>query len=179
MRMAEFADRLFTDLMAEYRPVLEQTELPEPRTRRSATPVWLTGGLASVAALVTTVLLLLTTGGPAYAVTPNPDGTVTVTLNQMTALSEATAALHALGAPTAVGCPGAGPIEVIEPRTNTVVINPKGIPPGQVGVLFAEPRPAGAPLISWHVVPARTQDCAALAKALANARKAAGISGGR
>jgi hypothetical protein len=179
MRMAKFADDLFTDLMAEYRPTLEQTELPTPRRKRSAKPIWLTGGFASVAALVTTILLLFTAGAPAYAVTRNPDGTVTLTLNQMAALAQAAAALHAFGAPSAVGCPGTGPIEVVTPGTNTVVIDPRDVPVGQTGVLFAAPRSSGPPRLSWHVVPTHSPDCAELEKALANARKAKSAGGGR
>lgn len=177
--MAKFADQLFTDLMAEYGPDLERTELRELRKKRSAKPIWLSGGVAGVAALVATILLLLTTGAPAYAVTRNPDGTVTVTLNQTAALAQATAALHSLGAPTAVGCVGTAPIEVVTPGTNTVVIDPKKVPPGQLGVLFAVPGAAGPPRLSWHVVPTLAQDCAAVEKALANARKARAANGGR
>lgn len=179
MTMPKFADDLFADLMAEYRPNLEQTELPEPRKKRSAKPVWLTSGFVTIAALVTTVLLLFTTGAPAYAVTRNPDGTVTVTLNQMAALAQAAAALHVLGAPTAVGCPGTTPIEVVTPGKNTVVIDPRDIPAGQTGVLFAAPDSTGPPRLSWHVVPTHSPDCAELEKALTNARKAKAASGGR
>ncbi len=179
MTMPKFADDLFTDLMAEYRPTLERTELPQPRKKRSTKPIWLTGGFASIAGLVTTALLLFTTGAPAYAVTRNPDGTVTVTLNQMAALAQAAAALHAFGAPRAVGCPGTTPIEMVTPGKNTVVIDPRNIPADQTGVLFAAPDSTGPPQLSWHVVPTHSPDCAELEKALANARKAKAASGGR
>ncbi|HJP80113.1 MAG TPA: hypothetical protein VJ914_37930 [Pseudonocardiaceae bacterium] len=161
---------------------MAQTELTRQRNLfrgRSAKPIWLSGSVASVAAVVATILLLLTTGAPAYAVTQNPDGTVTVTLNQAAALAQAAAALHSLGAPSAVGCVGTAPIEAVTPGTNTVVINPKNLTPGQVGVLFAVPRAAGPPRLSWHVVPTLAQDCAAVEKALANVRKAQAANGGR
>jgi hypothetical protein len=172
--MAKFADQLFTDLMAEYRPTLEQTELPEPpRKRPVSKPVWLTSGATALAALVTTVVLLLTTGGPAYAVTRNPDGTVTLTLNQMTALTDAAAALHSFGAPDAVGCQWTTTISGFPPAsTNTVVINPKAIPPGRTGVLVAKPNSSGMPLVTWVVLPSNAQDCAAISKALKNVHAA-------
>ena len=68
--MGEFADQLFTDLMAEYRSTLDATELPAPHRRlRVAKPVWVTSGVASLGALLATALLVFTTGAPAYAVT--------------------------------------------------------------------------------------------------------------
>lgn len=174
MRMPKFADQLFTDLMAEYRPTLERTELPEsPRKRPVARRVRLTSGATALAALVTTVVLLFTTGAPAYAVVSNPDGTVTLTLNQMGGLTDAVTALHSLGAPDAVGCPMEYTSSAFPPAsTNSVVINPKAIPPGRTVVLVAKPNSVGQPLVNWVVLPGHVPDCVAIWQALENARAA-------
>lgn len=173
MTMTEFADQLFTELMAEYRPTLEKTELAQPRAKRSTRPVWLTSGLATLGALLTTVLLLVTSGGPAYAVTRNPDGTITVTLNQLAALTQAAAALNTLGTPTAFGCPWheAG---FPDPVSNSVTINPRTIPPGNAFAVVAAARQYGPPQISMVILSSPAAGCAALDAALANARKAGG-----
>jgi hypothetical protein len=173
--MAKFADQLFTDLMADYRPTLDETELPQPPKKRSAKPVWLTGGFATVVALITTASLLLTTGAPAYAVTRNSDGTVTVTLNQMAALQQAAAALHAMEAnPTAV-CELDSHSVVFPPyATNSVVVNERMPRTGAEGtVVVAATGPNGPPKVAWVLVAApATHSCAALKAALDAARKA-------
>jgi hypothetical protein len=171
--MGEFADQLFTDLMAEYRPTLDATELPEPRKRRTvAKPVWLTSGLASFGALVTTLLLVFTTGAPAYAVTQNANGTITLTVNQLDALNQAAAALHPLGAANAISCQLSFDVPEFPPSTtDTVVVDPKEIPPGAMGVLYGQLGPNGKPMVFWTVVP---MDGTPACQALNNARNTAG-----
>jgi hypothetical protein len=171
--MADFADRLFDDLMAEYRPTLDATELPAPPRRRAVTkPVWLTSGVATIGALAATLLLVFTTGAPAYAVTENPNGTVTLTLNQLDALTDAAAALHPLGATNVTGCQANQGIKEFPPSTtDSVVIDPKKIPPHSVGVLFARLGPNGKPMVIWTVMPINaTPVCEALNNAVASAR---------
>ncbi|HEY4455673.1 MAG TPA: hypothetical protein VGN81_15280 [Pseudonocardiaceae bacterium] len=173
--MGEFADQLFADLMAEYRPILDATDLPAPRRRRVTKPVWVSSGVASLGALLAAVLLVFTTGAPAYAVTQNPNGTITLTLNQLTALSDAAAALHPLGATNATGCQvNFGVAQFPSSTTDTVVIDPKKIPPGATGVLYGGLGNNGKPMIMWTIVPMNgTPAC----QALNNARNARNILG--
>jgi hypothetical protein len=170
--MTKFADQLFTDLMAEYRSALDATELPRQQKQRSARPAWLTGGVATAVALVTTVSLLLTTGGPAYAVTKNADGTITFTLNQLAGAQEAAAALRAIDAdPTAV-CELDNSANAFSPQaTNSVVFYPT-VPKLDITgtMVFATGAPKGTPIVTWVQVNAPpAQSCAALEAAL-NAR---------
>jgi hypothetical protein len=178
MTMPKFADQLFTDLMAEYRPTLEQTELARPPMRRSTKPAWLTSGLATLGALLTTILLLVTSGGPAYAVTKNPDGTITVTLNQMAALAQAAAALNKLGPHTAIGCTSSN-ADFPAALPNSVTIDPAELPVDQPIAVVAAPGAAGLPEVTWVELPAHAQGCAEVFTALADARKAAQASGGK
>lgn len=173
--MTDFTDRLFADLMVEYRPTLDATELPEPRKRRMTKPLWLTSGAASVGALTATLLLVFTTGSPAYAVTQNPNGTVTLTLNQLSALGAAVAALHPLGATNATGCPLSVPTsDFPSSTTDSVVIDPK-IPPNSVGLLYGQLGPDGKPMVFWTVTP---KDGTPACRALNNARNQSASQGG-
>jgi hypothetical protein len=173
--MPKFADQLFTDLMAEYRPTLDETELAQPPKKRSTRPVLLTGGFATIVALITTVSLLLTTGAPAYAVTRNSDGTFTVTLNQMAALQQAAATLHAMDANRTAVCELDSHDVVFPPyATNSVVVNERMPRTGVEGtVVVAATSPNGPPKVAWVLVAAPpTQTCAALKAALDAARRA-------
>ena len=165
--MAKFADQLFTDLMAEYRPALDETELPEPHARRRvAKPVWFSGGFVTIAALVTTVLLVFTTGAPAYAITQNSDGTVTLTLNQLKALAQATAALHSMGRSAAAGCQLNSSAIFSPSSTDSVTIDPKKITSGIEGMLVAATGKDGSPRLGWILVPSSVHNCADLNAAL-------------
>ncbi|GAA3642669.1 hypothetical protein GCM10022267_31580 [Lentzea roselyniae] len=90
-----FKDNLLQDLMSEHGPAL--AELPEQRTRRSARPVLAAAGVLAVAGAAT---VALTTGGnapEAYAVTKNPDGSVTVTIRDIKGVDAANAKLREYG----------------------------------------------------------------------------------
>lgn len=168
--MTDFTDRLFDDLMAEYRPTLDATTLSEPRRRRVPKPVWLTSGVGSVGALIATLLLVFTTGAPAYAVTENPNGTVTLTLNQLAALDQAAAALHSLGATYATACQLTA-ADFPPSTTDTVVLDPKKIPPHSRVVLYGQLGPDGKPMVIWTTVP---MDGMPACRALNNARTLGG-----
>lgn len=100
--MSNFEDRLIGELMDEHGPALAVLERPEPR-RRSNRPLWMTGSVLTVA-LAAAAVLTLTTGSssPAYAVTQNPNGTVTLTLADLTGVDGANAELRGLGLPVRV-----------------------------------------------------------------------------
>lgn len=100
--MSNFEDRLIGELMNEHGPALAVLERPESR-RRSSRPLWMTGGALTVALGVAAVVTLTGGGGsPAYAVTQNPNGTVTLTLNEMSGIDGVNAKLRQLGLPVVV-----------------------------------------------------------------------------
>jgi len=116
--MTKFADQLYEDLMREHGAELRS--LPEPaaapvRSRgRAPRPAWLTAGLVTATAAAAGGFVLF--GGaasPAYAVTQNANGTVSVAVKQASAIDAANAKLKAIGVrvvivPVRAGCPNLG-----------------------------------------------------------------------
>ncbi|HEX4223307.1 MAG TPA: hypothetical protein VHZ97_13150 [Pseudonocardiaceae bacterium] len=116
--MNKFEDRLIGDLMEQHGPALAQLRRPEPSKRRHR-PLWLSGAAAVVigAAIATSVTLAGGGGTPAYALTQNPNGTVTLTLSDMTGIIGANAELRKLGLPVLVvpfgqHCPDEAPFDI-------------------------------------------------------------------
>jgi hypothetical protein len=96
--MNKFADQLFDDLMQEHGPALASARVPAAPKRRVAHPVRLSavaGGIAAVAAAVG----LLTAGGasPAYAVTANANGSVSLDVYDQSGIAGANQALRTMG----------------------------------------------------------------------------------
>jgi hypothetical protein len=96
--MSKFKDQLFTDLMREHGAALALAELPKPR--RNTRPVWVAAGAVAMAGAATAGITLFSAGTPAFAVTDNPDGSVTVSIKDPNALD---AANRELARPTAHG----------------------------------------------------------------------------
>jgi hypothetical protein len=95
--MATFEDQLWTDLLSEHGTELAGAS--RSATRRSrAKPILVTAGTFGVVGAATAVALTLTATAspPAYAVTANPDGTVSVTINEIVGVSGANAELARL-----------------------------------------------------------------------------------
>ena len=97
--MSKFTDHLWRDLVREHGPTLAHVDRPEPGRARRPRPRVLAGstlGLAGVGAA-----LVLALGGvgapPAFAITTNSDGSVTVQINQDTSLPAANHTLTAMG----------------------------------------------------------------------------------
>ncbi|HEY6497273.1 MAG TPA: hypothetical protein VIZ43_28690 [Trebonia sp.] len=96
--MTKFSDQLFDDLIQEHGPQLAATRVPAAPKRRVAHPVRLSavgGGIAAVAAAVG----LLTAGGasPAYAVTSNANGSVSLDVYNQSGIAGANQALQKMG----------------------------------------------------------------------------------
>jgi hypothetical protein len=109
--MTTFADQLFTDLMLEHGSSLATTRRPAPAPRRH--PVRVAGGLVGAAAAATTGIVLFTGGSPAYALTDNPNGSVTLEINKPSGIAEANEAFAARGdrvvvVPVRSDCPDIG-----------------------------------------------------------------------
>lgn len=153
--MTRFADQLFDDLMREHGSALAHTRVPAaPKRHPAARPVLLTAGAGGLAVAATVGSLLATGGGtPAYAVTKNSDGTVTLAVYQQSGIAAANAQLHQLGdeqvvvVPVRSGCPSisslrapAVPARQISVRASSsgdgaVTVDAHGIPAGDILVL--------------------------------------------
>ena len=157
--MTKFEDRLFDDLMREHGTALARLRPPAAAKRHIAARRALlatgAGGL-TVAAVAGT--LVASGGSPAYAayaVTKNPDGTVTVAIYSKSGIPGANARLRQLGdqvvvVPVAPGCPSLhslpapgvpskGQISVESGRSKDggVTVNAQGIPAGDILVVGA------------------------------------------
>lgn len=94
-------------LLGAMRHQIEITEMPAPHRLPHAPAVRLggrlrilAGGAAAAVAATTAAVLAIsaaTTAAPAFAVTDNPDGSVTITLNEITGVSDLNAKLASMG----------------------------------------------------------------------------------
>lgn len=149
--MTRFSDQLLDDLMREHGPTLAHTRLPaQPRRRVTARRMLLAGGTLAVAAAIAGTLAARNPA-PAYAVTQNPDGTVTLTVRQTSGIAPANAALRQLFdnkvvvLPVKPGCPSlsslptpAAPGDLITMRialSRSVTVNAKRIPARDIFVV--------------------------------------------
>jgi len=186
--MTKFADQLYEDLMREHGDALRSVSQPETETvparlrRRATRPAWLTAGLVTGTGAVAGGFVLF--GGataPAYAVTQNPDGTVSVSVSQASAIDAANAKLTALGVravvvPVRAGCPsfdsvtmhntqlshGSGSAAVHSSvsvavgghngQISSITINAKGVPADETIVLAFESTDGGVIGASGFVV---------------------------
>lgn len=96
--MTKFADQLLDDLMREHGPALAQT-VPSAHPKRHITTrrTLLAGGGALAVAGVVAGALVAGGGTPAYAVTKNPDGTITLAVYQQAGIAQANTRLRQLG----------------------------------------------------------------------------------
>jgi hypothetical protein len=156
--MTKFADELFTDLMREHGPALELVRLPNRRT--VPRPVWVAAGAVGLAGAITAGVTVAGGGSPAYAVTANGDGTVTVSIAQLTGVDGANGALRTLGdrvvvVPVRPGCPDFDSLPVADPgsrnqptevsgsasghggSSGTITVNARGVPAGDTMTVAA------------------------------------------
>jgi hypothetical protein len=130
---------------------------PAPGLRR---PALLTGSALGIAGLATAGVFALSSASPGFAVTKNPDGTVKVSLSDLSDLSALNQTLAQDGVPvTAVpitaACSATGAINSPsgesspsisasgQETTDVVTIDPSQIPSGEVGVLGASQTASG------------------------------------
>jgi hypothetical protein len=142
--MSTFEDRLWSALVREHSDQMHLiTVAVRPHRRR---PALITGTAlaAAIAAAAVVLALIATTSTPAFAVTTNSDGTVTVTLNDVKAITALNAELTrdgiaARAIPLTADCPVHGfpnPMPAgTNPSTYTITIVPAEIPPGYTAVL--------------------------------------------
>lgn len=111
--MNRFEDKLLNDLMVEHGAELADAERP-PARRGISRPVWVTAGVLAVAATAAAGITVFGDTPPAYAVTRNDDGSVTVTIRELAAIEPANAKLRELGVrvravPQTTDCPTLAP----------------------------------------------------------------------
>ena len=163
--MSKFEDHLWTELVREHGGVMARASRPavKPAHRR---PRLLAGtglGVAGVGAAVALVLATTSTS-PAFAVTRNHDGSVTISIKRYGGIAGANARLHQLGIRATVtqqvpaGCqptaspPAGGQGAAVESGTEAPAaraslqwrIVPSQVPMGQQLVLTPPPPPPGA-----------------------------------
>jgi len=141
--MSSFEDRLWSELVREHGDRMQPPTIGARSNRRR--PALITGtALATAVSAAAAVLLLTTTSTPAYAVTTNPDGTVTLTLNDVKAITAVNAELArdgiaARAIPLTADCPIHGfpnPMPAgTNPSTYTITIVPAEIPAGYTAVV--------------------------------------------
>jgi hypothetical protein len=163
--MTKFEDQLFVDLMREHGSTLEAIEPPAATRRYMASRrVLLATGAGGLAVAATASALVVASGGgtPAYALTTNHDGTVTLAVYQESGITQANAKLRQLGdnvvvVPVGAGCPSitslrapavqpSNPISVQASGSvgGAITVNAHGVPAGDVIVVAAETSAQGS-----------------------------------
>lgn len=94
--MTKFDDSLLDELMNKHSATLTTMKRAESHRRRTARPLAFAASGLAVAGAVSAIALT-GTDSPAYAVTPNTDGTVTVSIEDVKAVDAANAELQRLG----------------------------------------------------------------------------------
>ena len=180
--MSSFEDHLWSDLVREHgdrmRTSPRQTAAlatsvtgadaaRDPRLRR---PAILTGtALGSAGAAAAAVLALTaTTTAPAFAVTDNADGSITVTLREISGLSGLNAefarrGLKARAVPMSSTCPTKGFGNALPAGTNfntfTITLDPSEVPDGYTAVVAATQTASGKVELVQGAVPPPVPAC--------------------
>lgn len=169
--MSEFEDNLWLEVVREHGHELARAGRRGRKHRRATRPQLLAGTTVGVAAIATAAAVLFgaSTSSPAFAVTRNADGTVTVRLKQPSGIAGANRRLAAMGVraqiaaqaktPPKLVCPGgAAPTITFDPariaEQHVLVITPGQPSSGDAGALKAQ-RNAGVAAASApgnHVV---------------------------
>ncbi|WP_158885972.1 hypothetical protein [Amycolatopsis anabasis] len=174
--MGKFEDRLLTDLLTEYRPTLNAAKQPEESAapRASRRPLWIAAGVLGLVGTATAGAVLLGGGSPAYAVTKDANGEVTVRLRDASGIDGANQELREQGVPAVVvpikpGCTDIGELPVDKPtgrmtaqaqtQNGEIVFQTKNVPPGDTVVVTAEGNPASRLTLGMLLVKGAPPDC--------------------
>jgi hypothetical protein len=161
--MTKFEDQLYADLMRQHGPALAGTRLPAASRRHIASRRALLATGAGGIAVATAAGALAAGGGtPAYAVTANRDGTVTLAVYQAPGIAQANAKLRQLGdnvvvVPVRPGCPSITslPAPAVPPQGSvsvggsgsadgSITVDAHGVPAGDIMVVGVETSGQGA-----------------------------------
>jgi len=177
--MGDFKDRLWRDLVREHGAQLAQTERPPAKHGRRARPRVLAGTTLGLAGIGTAVALALgaASSTPAFAVTRNHDGTVTVALQRIAAIHDANAKLAGSGLPVKLvqvkaGCVAAARAKALaalsKARPQSIAplrwsgrarFNPRKIPPGKTLVIAAWPAGKSVHVSPGHLITGSAPAC--------------------
>jgi hypothetical protein len=174
--MTKFEDQLFADLMTQYRPVLDRMPAQKPARRVAPRVAWLTGAATAGAAGAVTAAVMLAGGSPAYAVTQNPDGTVTLSVASKAGVQPANARLKVLGdpvvvVPTGPNCPSMAslphptlvPGNVISGRSSDtnglLIIDLEGVPAGDTAIVAMSTLPEGGTAMVTGIISGPVPSC--------------------
>ena len=158
--MTRFADQLYDDLMRDHGPALAETRPPAaPRPRLASRRVVLAAGAGGLAVAATAGSLVAVGGSPAYALTTNHDGSISLAVYQEQGIAQANAKLRSIGArvvvvPVRADCPsimsirkptvplkGKLRIRGAVNRTGSVTVYVRGVPRGDILVMGTELSP--------------------------------------
>jgi hypothetical protein len=171
--MNNFEDHLWQAFVAEHGDATARISRPAarhaqrgPRLRR---PALLTGTGLGIAGLATAGVLALTSASPAFAVTKNPDGTVAITLSDLsdlTALNQKLAqdGIPVTAVPLSTSCSATGAItnpsgegmpssQARQETPDLITVDPSQIPSGDIGVLGASQTASGVELVFGDTTP--------------------------
>lgn len=184
--------------MREHAATLQRTELPAPSARHSAIKrgALLAGGAGTLAVGVTAGLAAFGGGAAeAFAVTPHPDGTVTVSISDLSGVSGANARLQDLGdrvvvVPIKAGCPSISslPSPAVTPgrtsgsvtaskESGTITIDAQGIAQGDLMVLAVQ-QTDGSIHIAGRLTAPPAPACLSISQGQ-HAHRTSGSSGGQ
>ena len=142
--MSEFEDNLWLVVVREHADELARTERTG-RHRRATRPQLLAGTTVGLAAVAIAAALLFgaSTSPAAFAVTRNPDGTVTVNLMQASGIAGANKKLAAMGVRAQLAVDAKTPPKLVCPggTAPTITFDPARIPKRHV-LVIAPGRPS-------------------------------------
>jgi hypothetical protein len=137
--MSEFEDNLWLSVVREHGDELARTGRTVHKHRRAPRPQLLAGSTVGLAAMATAAALLLgaSTSSPAFAVTRNPDGTVTVDLMKPSGIAGANERLAAMGVRAQIRALAKQPPTFLCPggTVPTITFDPASIPKRQALVI--------------------------------------------
>jgi hypothetical protein len=194
--MTKFADQLYADLMRQHGPALAGTRPPAASRRHIASRrALLATGAGGLAVAATAGALSAGGGTPAYALTTNRDGTVTLAVYQASGIAQANTRLRQLGddvvvVPVRPGCPSLAslPAPAVPPngkismqsarsRDGSINVNARGVPAGDIIVVGAETSAHGTETAGRLTSPP-APSCVSLPSPPGNGAPSAGTTGG-
>jgi len=145
--MSEFEDNLWLSVVREHGDELARTERIAYSHRRASRPQLLAGTTAGLAAMATAAALLFgaSTSPPAFAVTRNADGTVTINLRHSSGIAAANKELAAMGVRAEIAMQAKTPPKLVCPggAAPTITFDPASIPASQELVIAPGQSAAG------------------------------------
>jgi hypothetical protein len=145
--MSEFEDNLWLAVVRAHGNELSRIERAAHAHRRASRPQLLAGTTAGLAAMATAAVLLFSasTSSPAFAVTRNPDGTVTVNLLHASGIAGANKKLAAMGVRAQIADQAKTPPTLVCPggTAPTITFDPASIPSSQELVIAPDQPSAG------------------------------------